>query len=236
MINTHTYRRTQNTRTPKSLVSAFTDGVVSLGFSENLAQSWICLHDCAYVVLRFLIYNKNQYVVCFESTHNGFVSLSSLISLKKSEKRKTRIGGTELDGITIRGSGVIDKQSSRKTNCSFKGIDWDKYIKWKPRFPEVRNELDTQNSEQFDESEHQRKSSSRPGRHFRYNNTKIGEELATRCMSGFMLKDTSPRCGQLWYNDTEASAISEILNGVFVVDVKKNGSDDIFKQLRAITV
>nr|GEU79208.1 phenazine biosynthesis PhzC/PhzF protein [Tanacetum cinerariifolium] len=30
------------------------------------------------------------------------------------------------------------------------------------------------------------------------------------------------------YNNIEASAISEILNGVSVVDVKKNGSDDIF--------
>nr|GEZ49780.1 phenazine biosynthesis PhzC/PhzF protein [Tanacetum cinerariifolium] len=47
--------------------------------------------------------------------------------------------------------------------------------------------------------------------------TKIGKGLATRFSD---------------YNDIEASSISEILNGVSVVDVKKNGSDDIFKQLQ----
>ncbi|GJS23002.1 hypothetical protein Tco_0451634 [Tanacetum coccineum] len=34
------------------------------------------------------------------------------------------------------------------------------------------------------------------------------------------------------YNDIKASSISEILNGVSVVDVKKNGSDDIFLRIK----
>ncbi|GKG06559.1 serine/threonine-protein kinase tricorner-like protein, partial [Tanacetum coccineum] len=44
----------------------------------------------------------------------------------------------------------------------FRGIDWDKIYQMEAAFlPEVNDELDTQNFEKFEESEHQNNSSTR---------------------------------------------------------------------------
>nr|XP_043620658.1 serine/threonine-protein kinase tricornered [Erigeron canadensis]XP_043620659.1 serine/threonine-protein kinase tricornered [Erigeron canadensis] len=51
-----------------------------------------------------------------------------------------------------------------KAHPWFKGIDWDRIYHMEAAFiPEVNDELDTQNFEKFEESEHQSKSSSRSG-------------------------------------------------------------------------
>ncbi|KAI3772972.1 hypothetical protein L6452_04168 [Arctium lappa] len=51
-----------------------------------------------------------------------------------------------------------------KAHPWFKGIDWDRIYQMEAAFiPEVNDELDTQNFEKFEESEHQIKSSSRSG-------------------------------------------------------------------------
>ncbi|XP_071721597.1 uncharacterized protein [Rutidosis leptorrhynchoides] len=51
-----------------------------------------------------------------------------------------------------------------KAHPWFKGIDWDRIYQMEAAFiPEVNDELDTQNFEKFEESEHQMKSSARSG-------------------------------------------------------------------------
>ncbi|KAF5738960.1 putative serine/threonine-protein kinase [Tripterygium wilfordii] len=51
-----------------------------------------------------------------------------------------------------------------KAHSWFKGIEWERLYQMEAAFlPEVNDELDTQNFEKFEESEHQTRSSSRPG-------------------------------------------------------------------------
>ncbi|XP_038694210.1 serine/threonine-protein kinase tricornered-like isoform X2 [Tripterygium wilfordii] len=51
-----------------------------------------------------------------------------------------------------------------KAHPWFKGIEWERLYQMEAAFlPEVKDELDTQNFEKFEESEHQTRSSSRPG-------------------------------------------------------------------------